>query len=145
MEFYCHLFIHFGLCRVQNFLLLKRTLFLVLASGPGNLPVVLVWNAKVVWFGPKSIHISNPLYLGGPNLDRCLSTNGFWGFLLDLSVPISSASVWVFLCMVVSRYSTVFRKILILVCHCLLLLYWHPSESKLSMKCFLPHPENQHQ
>jgi hypothetical protein len=41
----------------------------VLATGPGNWPMVLVWTAKTNQFGSRPIHIQNPLLVGGAKLD----------------------------------------------------------------------------
>jgi hypothetical protein len=41
-------------------------LSLVLATGPGNLPVVRVWTANVVRFGSKPTQQSDPQPLGRP-------------------------------------------------------------------------------
>jgi hypothetical protein len=67
----------------------------VLATGPGNPSVVLVWTAKPGRFRSRSSHQSDPLTLGGANLDPYPSICGFRRVWLGPSVPTSGSVFWV--------------------------------------------------
>ena len=98
----------------------------VLATGPGNSPVVRLWTTKTVWSGSRTVQKPDLQRPGGPNPAPYMSTRGFCRVWLDPSVPISGSGFRVFLFMVAFRYPTVLRKILTLVHHCLCLFYWLP-------------------
>jgi len=70
----------------------RCTLYLVLATGPGNPPAVRVWTAKTGWFGSRTDQKPNLLTLGGPNPDPYPSTLRFRRVLLDQSVAISGSA-----------------------------------------------------
>ena len=114
---------------------------LVLATGPGNPPVVRVWTGKTVRFGARTIQKPDPQLRGGPNPDLYPSTRGFCRVWLDPSVRISGSSFRVFLFMVAFRYLTVLCKILPLVHHCLCSIDWLPLWSKQAETCRLLHHE----
>jgi len=65
---------------------------LVLATGPGNLPVVRIWTAKMGRFVSRPVQKPDLLHLAGPNPDLGLSTHGFCRVGLDPSVPISCSA-----------------------------------------------------
>jgi len=113
----------------------------VLATGPGNPPAVLVWIGKTVLFGSRPIQKPDPELLGGPNPYLYQSTCWFWRVCLDQSVPVSGSAFRVFLFMVAVRYVTIMCKILTLVQHSLYLFYWQPLYSKQGETCSLLHPE----
>ena len=118
-----------------------RSMSLVLATGPGNVPVVRVSTGKTVLFGSKPIQKPDPELLCGPNLYPYPSTHGLCRVWLDPSVPVSGSPSRVFLSMVAVRYVTVMCKILTLVHHSLYLFHWRPLYSKQGETCFLLHPE----
>jgi len=65
---------------------------LVLATGPGNRPVVRVWTAITGRFDSKPGQKPDPLTLGRPNPDPYPSTRGFRRVWLDPSGPISGSA-----------------------------------------------------
>jgi len=79
-------------CYIQITILYPTLLWLVLATGPGNPPVVQVWTAKTGRFGSRPGQKLDPLTLGEPNPDLYPSTRTFHQVWLDPSVPISSAA-----------------------------------------------------
>jgi hypothetical protein len=89
--------------------------YIVLATGPGNLPVVWVWTAKTGRFGSRTVQKPYLLHLGRPNPDLYLSTRGFGRVWLDPSVLISGCAFRVSLFIVAFRYATVKSKILTMV------------------------------
>jgi len=117
-------------------------LVVLLAKGPGNPPAVRGRTAKMDRFCSEPVHTPGLLHLGGPNPDPYVSTRGFRGVWLDLSVPISGSGIRVYLFMVAFRYPIANRKILTLVYRCRFLMYWPPLSSKTSENCSLPYPEN---
>jgi len=64
---------------------------LVLATGPGDQPVVRVWTAKMGLFGSRPAQQSDPRTLDRPNLDLYPSISGFHLLWLDLSDPMSGS------------------------------------------------------
>ena len=89
----------------------------VLATGPGNPPVVRVRTGKTVLFCSRTVQKPDPQRLGRPNPDPYPSTRGFCWVWLDPSVPIAGSVFQVFLLMVAFRYPTVNRKILTFAHH----------------------------
>jgi hypothetical protein len=65
---------------------------IVLATGPGNLPAVRVWTAKMGQFSSRTVQKPDPQTLGGSNPEPYPSTRGFRRVWLDPSVPISGAA-----------------------------------------------------
>jgi hypothetical protein len=98
----------------------------VLATGPGNPPVVWVRTAQTVWFGSKPVQKPDSLGIVGPNPDPYPSTRGFCRVWLNLSVSISGSSIRVILFMVAFRYPIANHKMMTLVDHCHFLMYWPP-------------------
>jgi hypothetical protein len=64
---------------------------LVLATGPGNPPVVRIWTAKSGGFVSRATQKPDQMTLGRPNPDPYPSTRRFRLVWLDLSVPISGS------------------------------------------------------
>ena len=95
----------------------------VLATGPGNLPVVRVWTGKTVRFGSRTVQTPDPPLLGGPNPALYPSTHRLCRVWLDPSGPISGSAFLVILFMVTFRYLTVNCNILNMVLHCHFLMY----------------------
>jgi len=117
-------------------------IFLVLATGPGNLPAVWIWTTAIGWFSSRPVQKPDPLSLGGANLDTYLSTNGFCSVWLDLLYRISGFVFRVSLFIVAFRYATNKCKIFTLVGSWLFWMYWPPFLTMEEARCFLPHPEN---
>jgi len=76
---------------------------LLLATGLGNMPVVVDWNAKTGRFGSRPLQKPDPLPLGGPHPDSYRSTTGFCKAWQDPSVPISGFALRVSLFIVTFR------------------------------------------
>jgi len=117
------------------------SIWLVLATGPGNPPTVRVWTGKTVRFGSRPVQKPDPEFLGGPNLYPYPSTRGLCRVGLDPSVPVSGSPFRVFLFMAAIIYVTVMCKILTLVHHSLYWFHWQPLYSKQEETCSLLHPE----
>ena len=118
---------------------------LVLAMGPGNLPVVWGWTAKTGQFGSRPIQICDPQLLGRRHLATYPSNGGFCRVWLDPAVPITGSGCQVFLFMVTLRYSTVNCNILTLVHHCPFVMLWLPFYSRKRDTRTLRIPENESQ
>jgi len=104
----------------------NNALHIVIATGPGDSPAVLVWTRQMVQFSFRTVQKPDLQLLGRPNLYLYQLTRGFCRIRLDPSVPISGSYFRDFLFMVTFRYSTVMCKILTLVHHCFCLFYWLP-------------------
>jgi len=89
------------------------TLQVVIATGPGNPPLVWVWTAKTGQRGSRPVQKPDPRTLGGPNPDPYPSTRGFPRVWLDPSVPISCSASRV------SHLSSLTDMLLLIV------KYWH--------------------
>jgi len=105
---------------------LQESFFLVLATGPGNLPAVWVWTSKTDYLGSRPIQNPDQLPLGRLNLDLYPSTRGFCQVSLDPSVPITGFSFWVSILIVTFRSATVDGKISTLACYYVFLMYSPP-------------------
>jgi len=117
----------------------------VLATGPGNPPVVQVQTAKTDLLGSKPIIRPDLLHLCRPQPDPNPSTRMFGRVWLDMSVPISGSGIRGSLFMVAFRFPSADRKILSLVYRCSYLMYWPALLSKTSENRSWPHPENDSQ
>jgi len=104
----------------------------VLATGRGILPAVRVWTAKTGRFSFRPFQNPDPLPLGRPHLDAYPSTRGISWVWLDAKLLISGSALQVSLFIVACSHATVNRKILTLVHHCLLSMYWPPWWTKLT-------------
>jgi len=80
---------HFG-CSFKH-----RGIWLVLATGLGNLPAVWVWTARTDRFGSRPGQKPDPLTHGGPSTDPYQLTREFCRVWLDPSVTIFSSAFWV--------------------------------------------------
>jgi len=67
----------------------------VLATDPGNPPMVWVWTTKTGQFGSRPVQQADPVTLGGPNPDMNPSTRGTHLVWLDWSVTICGSAFWV--------------------------------------------------
>ena len=79
----------------------------MLATSPGNLPVVRVCTRKTVGFSSTTVQKPDLQPSGGPNPAPYLSTSRFRRDWLDPSCPISGSAFRVVLFMVALRYPTV--------------------------------------
>jgi len=68
---------------------------LVLATGPGNPPAVVIWTTKMGSFDSRPVQKLKPLIHGGLNPDLYPSTCWFRWVWLDPSVPITGSAFWV--------------------------------------------------
>ena len=123
----------------------RVVLFVVLGTGPCNLPAVSVWNSETIQFGYGPDQQPDSLLLGRPNLNVHLSASRFCELCLDPSNAIYGSGFRVFLLMVALRYPTVNCRILTWVRLCLFSMYLPPAKSKTSEIHSLPHPENESQ
>jgi len=118
----------------------RGTTWVVLVTGPGNLPAVLVPTGTTGWFSSRPIQNPDPLHLGSPNLHSYQPTHGFRRVWLDMSGPISWSAFRVVLFMVAFRYPTLNGNILTVVRHCPFWIYRPPFKSKNGETHSLPHP-----
>jgi len=101
----------------------------VLATGPGNLPAVWVWTARMGQFGSRPVQKPDQQLLGTPNQEPYPSTCRLCWVWLDASVPITGSGYLVCIWMVALRYPTVNRNILTLGRHCSCSMLWPPIYS----------------
>jgi hypothetical protein len=85
--------------------------WVVLATGPGNPPAVLVGTGKTVLFRSRSVQTPYPLLLAGPTSDLHWSTHWIHFVGPNLSGTISGFAFCVVRLRVALRYSTTNRKI----------------------------------
>jgi len=117
----------------------------VLAMGPGNPPVVQIWTGKPVQFSSRPFQKHDPHLHVGQNTAPNPSTHGSRLVWLDLSGPVSWCAFQVVLFLVVFKYPTVNREIIMMAHRCSFWMYWLPSWSKKVDKRSLPLPGNERQ
>jgi len=88
------------------------------ATGPGNLPAEEVRNVIPVLFSSRMVPTSDALCHGGPQKYLNPSTSGRSQVSLEPSAPISGSGFWVWIFLVVFKYSTTNREILTVEYHC---------------------------
>jgi len=111
---YWYNIIEFILCHIS----LVYYIQIVLATCPGNPPVVQVRTRNTAWFASRTVWTPEPQHLGRQNPDPYPSTQRTWLGWLDTSVPISGSVCRVCVYMVTFRYPTANRKILTFAHHC---------------------------
>ena len=114
----------------------------MLATRPGNPPVVWVRSGKTVWFGSRTVQQSHPQHLGRPNTNPYPWTRWFCRVWLDRSVSISGSVCQVFLFMFAFRYPTGNREWLTFTRNGLSRMNRPPLYLKTTDTQSMPHPEH---